>query len=149
MNNQNILISIHPKHVKNILSGEKIFEYRKTVPKEKISSIVIYSTSPTMKIVAVSKVTNIHSSTPNEIWNKTKDRSGIEKSFYDSYFTNRDTAYAIELSEVQTLDNQISLSELGGSIFPPQSFQYIDSTLFEKIKHLGNVKSWTRQRLFS
>ena len=47
-----LLMSINPEHVDNILAGTKKFEFRKTKCKEKIESIVIYSTSPIMRVVA-------------------------------------------------------------------------------------------------
>ena len=36
-----ILISINPEHVKNILSGEKKYEYRKIAAKKDVSAIII------------------------------------------------------------------------------------------------------------
>ncbi|MDE5767136.1 MAG: ASCH domain-containing protein [Malacoplasma sp.] len=47
-----ILISIKPEYVKNILKGIKKYEYRTKLPKEKISKIIIYCTSPIKKVVA-------------------------------------------------------------------------------------------------
>ena len=47
-----LLMSINPEHVDNILAGTKKFEFRKSKCKEKIDSIIIYSTSPIMRVVA-------------------------------------------------------------------------------------------------
>lgn len=41
-----VLISIHPEHVANILSGVKIFEYRKVIPVHEVSHLVLYCTPP-------------------------------------------------------------------------------------------------------
>ena len=58
-----LLMSINPEHVNNILSGAKRFEFRKTRCKEDIDSIIIYSTSPIMKVVAEDrKSTRLNSS---------------------------------------------------------------------------------------
>lgn len=47
-----LLMSINPEHVDNILAGTKKFEFRKNKCKEEIDSIIIYSTSPIMRVVA-------------------------------------------------------------------------------------------------
>lgn len=51
-----VLMSINPEHVNNIMSGKKVYEFRKVKCKKKIDSIVIYSTSPIMKIVGEAEV---------------------------------------------------------------------------------------------
>ena len=53
---QAVLISIHPEHVDNIMSGEKVFEYRKILPRRDISFLVLYCTAPVKKIIAVAEV---------------------------------------------------------------------------------------------
>ena len=47
-----VLMSIKPEFVDAILTGKKKYEYRKVKCKQPIDRIVIYSTSPIMKIVA-------------------------------------------------------------------------------------------------
>jgi predicted transcriptional regulator len=54
-----ILISINPEHVQNILSGKKIFEYRKIRCRETVDSMVIYSTAPQMCVVAEASIDEI------------------------------------------------------------------------------------------
>ena len=138
MKKRSILISIHPEHVNNILNGEKTFEYRKTIPKSEIDEIIIYSTSPTMKIVAISEVRSIHSAPPKSIWKMTKDKSGIRKSFFDVYFSRKNTAHAIELGKTKVFKNQICLSELQPTMKAPQSFQYLNDSTLALIQTLGN-----------
>lgn len=41
-----ILLSIKPEYVEKIIKGEKLFEFRRTVPKRKVDVVVIYSTFP-------------------------------------------------------------------------------------------------------
>ena len=41
-----ILISINPKHVAKILSGEKKFEYRTKAAKKDVDSLIIYEKAP-------------------------------------------------------------------------------------------------------
>ena len=89
-----ILMSIKPVFVEKILSGEKRYEYRKTLPKKDISKIIIYSTSPVKKVVGEVCVKNILILEKEELWNKTKDKSGISKEFYDLYFKDKSISVA-------------------------------------------------------
>ena len=59
-----ILISINPEHVENIFNGTKKYEYRKIKCKQDIDKIIIYSTSPIMKIVGEAKVEEILEGSP-------------------------------------------------------------------------------------
>ena len=51
-----VLMSIKPKYVEKILSGEKKYEYRKTLLKKDVESILVYSTSPVKKVVCEIKL---------------------------------------------------------------------------------------------
>lgn len=76
---KNVLISIKPKYVNEILSGEKKFEFRKKIFKQEVENIYIYSTSPKKKIVAKFKYNGFLEGTPLEIWEKTLKNSGISE----------------------------------------------------------------------
>ena len=120
-----ILMSIKPVYVEKILSSEKCYEYRKTLPKKDISKIIIYSTSPVKKVVGEVSVKNILILEKEELWNKTKDKSGTSKEFYDSYFKNKNIAVAYELDEIKIYNPYKELSDLNIN-FVPQSFIYLD-----------------------
>ena len=119
-----ILISINPKHVQNIITGVKKYEYRKTAAKEDISSIIIYETMPIKKIVAEVQIIDVIMLPPNELWKQTKESSGITKKFFDEYFKNRDVGYAYQLGEVTVYDKPKQLTDFGIK-YAPQSFVYI------------------------
>ena len=121
-----ILMSIKPVYVEKILSEEKCYEYRKTLPKkENIDKIIIYSTSPVKKVVGEVEVKKIHILEKEELWNKTKEKSGTTKEFYDLYFKNKDIAIAYELGEIKIYNPYKDLSDFGIN-FAPQSFIYLD-----------------------
>lgn len=119
-----ILISINPEHVKNILSGKKKYEYRKIAAKQDISTIIIYETVPTKRIVAEAEILDVLEMSPEELWQETKEYSGITKKFFDNYFDNKDVAYAYKLGEIVVYDKQKELKEYGLKV-APQSFVYI------------------------
>lgn len=121
------LLSIKPEFVEKIFSGEKLFEYRKAIFKRpEVESVVIYSTMPEGKIVGEFKIGCILARHPEEIWEKTKQASGINKKFFDEYFNNRKVAYAIEITELKKYDEPIDPYKKDRSFKAPQSFKYLD-----------------------
>jgi predicted transcriptional regulator len=119
-----ILLSINPEHVENIMSGEKLYEFRKIKCKEKVDKILIYSTSPVMKVVGEVDVVDVIVNSPELVWNVTAKHSGITKNFFDAYFQNRDRAVAYKLGKIKKYKEPKDLSYYGISN-APQSFVYV------------------------
>ncbi|WP_246851135.1 ASCH domain-containing protein [Vibrio crassostreae] len=123
------LLSIKPEFVEKIMSGEKLFEYRKAVFKRpEVKSVVIYSTMPEGKIVGEFEIGSILKSNPEDLWKETKNDSGIQKQFFDMYFSDREVAYAIQIKQLKRYDKPIDPYEVEPNFKAPQSFKYIDST---------------------
>ena len=121
-----ILMSIKPVYVEKILSEEKCYEYRKTLPKKSgIDKIIIYSSAPVKKVVGEAKVKNILVENKEVLWNKTKEKSGTTKEFYDSYFKDKEIAIAYELGDVKIYIPYKELSDFDIN-FAPQSIIYLD-----------------------
>lgn len=121
-----ILMSINPKYVDEIISGRKKYEYRKIKVKRKdIDKMIIYSTSPIMKVVAEVDIEDILIDSPKKIWDMTKEYSGTSKEFYDKYYKNRKNAVAYKLGNVKVYDKPKKLSDIGID-YVPQSFVYLD-----------------------
>ena len=120
-----VLMSINPEHVDNIMSGKKVFEYRKVKCKRKIDSIVIYSTAPVMKIVGEVEVVGLIEGTPEVVWNPTCIGAGLNKNFFDLYYHKKKTAFAYCLGTVNYFKNPLSLSDYGLKN-APQSFVYLN-----------------------
>lgn len=123
---KSILISIHPKYVDDIIRSKKVFEYRKSLPREDVDQLVIYATAPVKKIVAVVQVLRTLNAKPNLLWRQTSKGSGIDKKFFDQYFANIETAHAFHLGKVTEVVNGIELQHLESST-PPQSFRYLSA----------------------
>ena len=119
-----ILISIKPEFVQSIINGTKKFEYRTKVAKQNINSLIIYSTYPEMKVVAEVEVVKVLKLSPKDLWKETKNKSGITEIFFNSYFMDRQVAYAYQLGEVNVYKKPKPLLEIGVKS-APQSFIYI------------------------
>ena len=120
----NILMSIHPEHVEKILSGEKRYEYRTKAAKKDVESLIIYETTPIKRVVAEAKIIEVQELSPEDLWEASKDYSGISKEFFDKYFQGRKIAYAYRLGEIKAYDTPRELSFYGVKA-APQSFVYI------------------------
>lgn len=119
-----IIISINPEHVINIINGTKKYEYRTKAAKKDIRKILIYETLPIKKIVAEVEILDVIALTPEQLWEHTKNESGISKIFYDQYFEGRETAYAYKLGKVKVFEHPKELKDYGLK-FAPQSFVYV------------------------
>lgn len=127
---RNALISIKPKYVKEILDGKKKYEYRKRIFKENIAKVYIYSSFPQQRIVGYFQFCGYLSSTPKDIWEKTKDFSGISKEEYDKYFKNNNIAYAIIIKNLKIFNTPINPKEYFSKFNPPQSYIYLEEDIF-------------------
>lgn len=122
-----VLLSIKPEFVKKILSGEKKYEYRRIIFKDKsVKTIVIYSTLPVGKVVGEIEIDNIINENVNLLWEKTKTYSGISHEYFQSYFNGKENGYAISFKNVTTYEKPMSLSEISKDMHAPQSFCYIN-----------------------
>ncbi|NLB84684.1 MAG: ASCH domain-containing protein [Acholeplasmataceae bacterium] len=121
-----ILMSIKPQYVEKILEGTKKYEFRTKAAKEDIDALIIYSTYPTKKVVAEVEILEVLKMTPSELWEETKEYSGISKLSFDNYFKNRNIAYAYKLGKVTEFLIPKDLNQYGIN-YAPQSFVYIYS----------------------
>lgn len=121
-----VLLSIKPQFVAEIFNGNKKFEYRKAIFKNKdVKTIVIYATMPIGKIVGEFDIDHILEDSPFSIWEETKQYSGITEEFYDSYFNGRDKAFAIKIKSLKEYSEPICPYTTYDNFTAPQSFKYI------------------------
>jgi predicted transcriptional regulator len=133
-----ILLSIKPEYSLKILSGEKKFEFRRQRPKENIDIVIIYESYPTKNIVGWFSVKNIHTGSPEEIWDKCNDKGGIDKEKYFSYCNGKNIIHAFEIDNTTPLKNPLNPFELDCNFKPPQNFSYLDETsTFHNIDELN------------
>ena len=131
----NILFSIKPCFVEKILSGEKLYEYRKHRPNKQnqLEWAFIYSCAPQKRIVAAFPFQEIVAGTPNDIWEKTKDFSGINETNFRSYYDNNTVAYAIVIRDLKIFESFINPWQIDKNFRPPQSFTYLKGSLHERL----------------
>lgn len=123
-----VLLSIKPEFVEEIVEGRKKFEYRKNIFKRPdVSSVVVYATKPYGKVVGEFEIERIIKEKPNKLWELTQDFSGITYQFFDEYFKDRETGFAIQIREFIEYDEPMELKHYDNRIkVAPQSFLYLE-----------------------
>lgn len=124
-NKQNIILPIAPLYIEKIFSGEKKYEYRKKLCKNDISKIYLYSTAPVKGIVGEVEVIGKIEENTEHLWDLTSQYSGIDKDFFNKYFSNCTKACAYKLGQVKKYANKIPLHNVGIN-YIIQSFCYIN-----------------------
>ena len=127
----NVLLSIKPKYVEEIMNGNKRYEFRKSIfrCREDIELVYIYSTSPVKKIVGVFTIETIIEDHPRNLWEKFKEFSGIGEEEFFSYFGGHKKGFAIGIGNVEVFEEPIDPRITITDFTPPQSFCYIDGRL--------------------
>lgn len=122
-----ILLSIKPKFAQAILSGKKLFEYRKKVFRNSEAKIVyIYASYPVCKVVGKFRIQDIIENEIESLWDDTAFGAGISKEYFNSYFFNKKLGYAIKVTEPVKFEVPLSLKDSFEIEHPPQSFRYLN-----------------------
>ena len=128
---------IKPVYVDRILSGQKLFEFRRTSIRGDTTHLIIYSSSPIKMIVGVVEVRSIITASPTATWERTKHAAGISRRLFREYFKGSKKACAIEIQSVFPLKNPLPPHEIIPKFHIPQSYRYVDHPFLEKVIQLG------------
>lgn len=121
----NVLLSIKPKYANLIFSGEKHYEFRRSIFKNRpVKKVIVYASSPISKIIGEFEIDNILSLNLVDLWNETMKYAGIDKSFYDNYFDGKESGYAIKVKSYKKYKKHKELRDFNIKQ-APQSFAYI------------------------
>lgn len=130
------LLSIHPEFVDRIFDGSKTIELRRINLPLELKHVVVYATSPVMRVVGFFDVQDIVRDTPLNIWDTYGDTSGIDEERYFQYFESRETAIGIRIKKVHPLPKPRKLSCLSRNLTPPQSIQYLPWSALVKLRRI-------------
>lgn len=134
MNDEMILLSIREVYFRRISTGEKLYEFRKRLPRgmKQDMKVAVYCTKPVSRIVAWFSVGGLLSGSPQSVWRRTKTVAGIEKKKYMEYFNGKNIANAIVISKLQLLQKPMPLHKLGVKS-APQFFVRLNAGQAKKI----------------
>jgi len=138
---KDIILSIKYKYAKKIIDGQKRYEFRGWIWKDKVEYVYLYSSEKIHKIVARFKIKQIINDKPSQIWIRYNESSGVTKEDFFSYVNmfNYSSIYAIKISEIEVLksDDYISLNDIN-ILNAPQRFKYLDNNISKKLEKLFN-----------
>ena len=124
-----VILSIKPKYVEAILSGEKQYEFRKQIFKNpEVENVFIYASSPIQRIVAVFRPDRILRDDPKNLWTQLCNESGLTKEEFFNYFLARDQGYAISIKDLFEFDEPLDPRSVIEGFTAPQNFMYADGS---------------------
>ena len=119
------LLAIQPQYAKAILNGSKRVEFRKTRFKRQVSHVVMYCTSPVMRVLGVFEIGRIESGAPSDLWHRYQSVGGIGADDFAAYYSRSKVGIALEVARVWILAEPLELTELADGLSPPQSYCYL------------------------
>lgn len=123
-----ILLSIKPEFASAIFSGEKLYEFRKAVFRNRsINKVYVYASAPVSRVIGHFFISEIIEGHPRNLWEETSYGAGISKKYFNEYFANRNLGYALRVMNAQLFKESQDLKEMFGIRHPPQSFRYVPS----------------------
>lgn len=121
-----VLLSIKPEYAEKIFNGTKRYEFRRSVfKKQNIKTVVVYASSPVQRVIGEFEIENILNDDLQQLWNKTKEFSGISEDFFFKYFNKKEKGYAIKIKQTMRYNKSLSLKD-DFNVAPPQSFMYLN-----------------------
>jgi predicted transcriptional regulator len=127
-----ILMSIHPRYIKKILDGEKIYEVRKRFSEKWLNRrVTLYATSPSKALYGYANVKKIVSGTVDYIWNNFSEDLGCSRREFYDYADDNEKIYLIQLGDIQPYISPIYISQISRyfnqNLIPPQSYTSLSS----------------------
>jgi predicted transcriptional regulator len=120
----NVVLSIKPEFAFKIFNGTKRFEFRKAIFKNPaVKKVIVYASSPVQQVIGEFEFDEILKCEKNELWELTKQYSGITEDFFFRYFEEKVDGYAIVIKNTLMYQTPKSL-KADFKLLPPQSFAY-------------------------
>ncbi|MFM6133720.1 MAG: hypothetical protein ACKPE3_15500 [Sphaerospermopsis kisseleviana] len=125
-----LLISLHPRHSKNIFAGKKIIELRKREPRQ-VDRVLVYETLPTAAIVGWFDGSGVLAYKQTH-WIKKQEELQLTEQEIKDYLGHK-TGFGIVVWQPQLIA-PIPLSKMREvGILPPQGYRYLSGTDLEKL----------------
>jgi predicted transcriptional regulator len=128
-NQKTLLMSLRPEYAQLMLQGHKTIEFRRRFSKKyEGATIVFYITHPVRQFAFMATIAKVDHRQKEHLWNKYEEQGGISETLFNRYFCGTSYGYAIQLSNIRKVPNQLPLErarQVYPKLRPPQSFQTI------------------------
>lgn len=133
-----LFLSINPRYVDRILTGEKTIELRRQRPRSKAGDwIAVYSTTPERQLRGIVQIKEVRVETVGDLWREARSHASVTKKEYDAYFCDADQAVGIVLENPIAFPTPVSLADLRHEwprFQPPQGFRYLNDEQAQYVK---------------
>jgi predicted transcriptional regulator len=135
MQTSDIIISIKPEHVQNIMAGHKTIELRRRFPDGLADGriMLIYSSSPERALVGAVRIEQVRRMATAALWQAYRKQACVARDVFDDYFAGATEGFGVLLGTAIRFDVPIPVSELRDRFrfSPPQSFRYLRGSLID------------------
>ena len=121
------LLSIKPKYVEKMVKGSKRVEFRKKSFSDSVTKVYVYASAPVKKIVGFFDVRECVEGTPNFLWQKFSNYSGLTRKEYDVYFGCQAKGVAIFFDNFTSFSAALDPANIIDDFHAPQSFCYLNN----------------------
>ncbi|WP_364512709.1 hypothetical protein [Nocardioides sp. LML1-1-1.1] len=108
-------------------------EFRRTPIADDVTHVVVYATAPTKMVVGIFEVDAVEALTPASAWRKFGKVGAIDPDAFDAYYQGAATAHVIKVRRAERLASPLSLAQIDPALRAPQSFQYLDADVIDRI----------------
>ncbi len=120
-----VLLPVRPRYARPIMDGTKRVEFRKTPFARKPTHVLVYASSPVMKVLGHFEVGEIVLDSVDALWARYTDVGGIAEDDFREYYGGRERGVALGVGRVHAFTDPLPPAALGLTT-PPQSFMYIE-----------------------
>ncbi len=123
------LLSLRPRFAEALLNGSKTVEIRRRRAHIAPGSLcLLYASSPVRALVGAIHVLATDADTPEALWHRWGDQTGLARDEYDAYLLGSSRSCAIVIGVVAPFARPVSLSELRRrhrAFVVPQSYRFL------------------------
>lgn len=149
-----LLFSLKPRYAKLVFGGLKTAELRRRIASYiQNRDVYIYVSSPVMELRGGFRVGEVWCGAPEDVWGMVRDRAGVDKRDFDTYFEGQTIANALEIKEVWKCPKPVNLDTLRdkfSNFTVPQSWRYVrddEYRFFQQMKPQTETCLEQHQRL--
>lgn len=126
------VLAVQPKPLERIFSGVKRVEIRTRFSKRwEHRRVSLYATQPVSGLAGEATVSRVIEGHPDKIWEYFGSSIGCTRSEYDAYVADRESVFALLLSEVRAYPDPVPLAQLnhllGVTLPAPQSYLSLEN----------------------
>lgn len=129
-----VLLSIKPRYADQIVAGTKTVEFRRQWTKQEVGVVVVYSSAPVQRLVAILDVEGLVIAPASKLWSQCKERGpGLLKAELMAYLAGKDLGHGILLGARLLPPKPVPPRSVLRNFQPPQSYCYLTPSQLKRV----------------